>query len=403
MPETKSERPISVVLSGIGGMGAFFLRELLDHASEGRFRIAGAVDPAPERCPYLPELVGLRAPIVPDLEMFYATEEAEFAIISSPHHFHADQTCAALAHGSDVLCEKPAAASSADLRRMIRARDTSGRWVAIGYQWSFSDAIQALKADILQGRYGRPKRLKCLTLWPRDHVYYARNDWAGRKRSATGALVLDSPLNNAMAHDLHNMFYVLGGTVPASAVPATVQGELRRANEIENFDTAALRSRTTDGVEILFWASHASRTDSGPVTRYEFERGTVTIEGRGASIIGRFADGTERDYGNPDAATMKKLWDGLELVGRRGSPVCGLEAAASQTLCVEGLEESAPEITGFASGRIRQIDETGWKRTWVEGLDEELRLCYERNALPSEIGLDWRPGRVVDLRGRMGA
>jgi predicted dehydrogenase len=384
-------------------MGAVFLRELLDHAAEGRFRIAGAVDPAPERCPYLPDLAELGVPVVPDLELFYARGAADFAVISSPHHFHADQTCAALAHGSDVLCEKPAAASSADIGRMARARDKAGRWVAIGYQWSFSEAIQALKADILGGRFGRPKRLKCLYLWPRDAAYYGRNDWAGRKRAVTGAKLLDSPVNNAMAHDLHNIFYVLGSAVAASAVPAEVQGELGRANDIENFDTAALRCRTADGVEVLFWASHASRTDPGPLAVYEFERGAVVIEGRDAPIVGRFADGTERIYGDPDATPMKKLWDCLALVGRRKIPVCGLEAAASQTLCVEGLQESAPEITAFDPRLIRRVDETGRKRTWVEGLDEELRLCYDRNALPSEIGLDWRPGRRVDLRGRIGA
>lgn len=382
-------------------MGAVFLRELLDHAAEGRFRIAGAVDPAPERCPYLLELAGLGIPVVPDLEMFYARSAADFAVISSPHHYHADQTCVALAHGSDVLCEKPAAASSADLLRMIRARNEAGRWVAIGYQWSFSDAVQSLKSDILEGRYGRPIRLKCLYLWPRDHAYYRRNDWAGRKRALTGALLLDSPVNNAMAHDLHNIFYILGGAVAASALPVLVQGELRRANDIENFDTAALRCRTAEGAEILFWASLASRTDPGPVILYEFERGSVTVAGRGNSILGWFSDGSERDYGNPDAAPMKKLWDCLELVGRPESPVCGLEAAASQTLCVEGLQESAPEILDFPPGRIRRVDETGLERTWVAGLDEELRLCSERNALPSEIGLDWRPGRPVDLRGRI--
>lgn len=392
---------MSVVLSGIGGMGAFFLRELLDHASEGRFRIAGAVDPSPERCPYLDELAGLRVPILPDLEMFYAQDEADFAVIASPHHFHADQTSAALARGSDVLCEKPAAASTADVRRMIRTRDEAGRWVGIGYQWSFSRAVQNLKADILAGLYGRPVRLKCLYLWPRDHAYYGRNGWAGRVRAASGALVLDSPVNNAMAHDLHNIFYVLGPSVRTSAAPETVQGEVRRANEIESFDTAALRCRTAEGVEVLFWASHASRTDPGPLALYEFERGTVAIEGRGRPIVGRFADGTGRDYGDPDASPMKKLWDCLALVGAGEGPVCGLEAAASQTLCIEGLQESAAGITGFPPNRIRRVDERGVARTWVEGLDEELRLCYEKNALPSEIGLDWRPGRVVDLGGRI--
>ncbi len=400
MSDPRAGRPVSIVLSGIGGMGAVFLRELLDHIGEGRFRIAGAVDPSPERCPHLAELASLGVPVFRDLETFYARDSADFAVIASPHYLHAEQTSIALAHGSDVLCEKPAAASSEDVKRMIRARDAARRWAAIGYQWSFSDTIQALKADIIQGRYGRARRLKCLYLWPRDHAYYRRNDWAGRKRSPNGAALLDSPINNAMAHDLHNIFYVIGREVAASAVPVFVQGELGRANAIEYFDTAALRARTADGVEVLFWASHASRTDPGPLALFEFERGTVRIDGRGRPIVGRFADGSERDYGNPDAAPMKKLWDCLALVGRDERPVCGLEAAASQTLVVEALDASAPEIMDFPAGRVRRQDETGLERTWVEGLDEELRICYERNALPSEIGLGWRPGRPVDLAGR---
>jgi hypothetical protein len=99
---------------------------------------------------------------------------------------------------------------------------------------------------------------------------------------------------------------------------------------------------------------------------------------------------------------MKKLWDCLELVGCPESPVCGLEAALSQTLCVEGLHASAPAILGFAADRVRRVDKTGHDRTWVEGLDEELRLCYERNRLPSEAGFSWaRPGRLIDLGGRL--
>ena len=38
--------------------------------------------------------------------------------------------------------------------------------VAIGYQWSFSDAIQKLKADVIAGIFGKPRRLKTLVLWP---------------------------------------------------------------------------------------------------------------------------------------------------------------------------------------------------------------------------------------------
>ena len=128
----------------------------------------------------------------------------------------------------------------------------------IGYQWSFSKAIQSLKNDIIKGLFGKPIRLKTLALWPRDDEYYGRNNWAGRIKENQGKWVLDSPMNNAVAHYLHNMFYVLGFEVDSSAVPKQVIAECYRANPIENYDTAVCRILTTDDVEILFYASHAS-------------------------------------------------------------------------------------------------------------------------------------------------
>src|SRR5690606_38863553 len=104
--------------------------------------------------------------------------------------------------------------------RMRTARDEAGRQVGIGYQWSFSAAVQRLKRDIMSGVLGAPRRLKSMALWPRDEGYYRRNGWAGRRTSPTGEPVMDSPVNNACAHFLHNMLYVLGPRADRSARPA---------------------------------------------------------------------------------------------------------------------------------------------------------------------------------------
>lgn len=45
---------------------------------------------------------------------------------------------------------------------MIRARDHAGKQVSIGYQWSFSEAIGELKADVAAGLFGEPLRFKTL-------------------------------------------------------------------------------------------------------------------------------------------------------------------------------------------------------------------------------------------------
>ena len=220
--------PVSIVLSGLGGYGLCYLEGLLDQPDDGRFRLVAGVDPAPQNCKRLADLEARRVPVYPSLEEFYRVGRADLAVLSSPIHQHCRQTCLALAHGSHVLCEKPAAATVQDVDRMIRARDEARKSVAIGYQWSFSTPIQRLKRDILAGEFGAPRRLRSVCLWPRDEVYYTRNDWAGRQRAADGSWILDSPVNNAMAHDLHNMLYLLGPSIDRSAQPVEIVAELYR-------------------------------------------------------------------------------------------------------------------------------------------------------------------------------
>jgi len=395
-----SPRPVSIVLSGIGGMGGVYLKALLEKWESGLFRLAGTVDPFPERSPHLDQLKDKAVPVYPDLESFYREREAELAIISSPIQFHAPQTRVALERGSFVLCEKPAAATIQEIRDMIEARDRAGRWVAIGFQWSFSQAVQGLKADIRAGSFGAARRMECLYTWPRDLAYYARNDWAGRRRDAAGAWILDSPANNAMAHDLHNIFYVLGREIDGCAVPVEVEAELYRTYDIDSYDTAAARFRLGSGTVVLFLVSHAARSDTGPVVRYEFERGRVEIRGRKSDLRAAFADGRTRNYGPPDADPLKKLWDVISSVRTGRPPVCGLEAALGQTLAIDGMQDAAAGIASFPGEIVRFEPTPSGGRRWVEGLDEAFARCLEEGRLPSEIGPAWsRPAGRIDLRG----
>jgi len=390
--------PVSIVLAGIGGMGAVYLKALLEQAAGGACRLAGTVDPNPERCPDLDKLAALKIPVFKTLEDFYARQAADLAIISSPIQFHCQQTCLALERGSFVLCEKPPAGTIQEVRRMIAARDKARKWVAVGYQWSFSEAIQALKKDIREGAFGYARRLRCLYLWPRDEAYYRRNDWAGKIRDSRGGWVLDSPANNAMAHDLHNMFYVLGRTRETSALPVRLQAEIYRANPIENFDTIALRCATESGVEIFFYASHAADRDTGPVFSYEFDRGTASVSGRDTAIRADFWNGESGVYGFPDAEPMKKLRDVINAVAGGGHPACGLEAALGQTLCLNGAQDSMPEVAGFPGNLLMVRGEPGKKVISVDGLADSLTQCYEACLLPSEMDLPWsRKGEVIDI------
>ncbi len=389
--------PVRVVLAGLGGYGNLYVDALLNHGPEHQVQVVAAADPAPRACRRLGELLALGVPLHPSLEEALAEQSADLVVLSTPIAQHAPQTCAALARGAHVLCEKPLGASCADVRTMVAARDRAARQVGIGYQWSYDEPVLALKRDIMAGLLGAPRRLSTLVLWPRDHAYYHRNRWAGRIRDDEGRWVLDSPVNNAMAHYLHNMLYVLGDRVDRSLLPTSLTAELYRANAIENYDTAALRLRSAAGVEIGFFVSHAVDHVVGPVSRFEFDDAVVTYGGpAGDRFIARFAAGHMRDYGAPDQQD-RKLWTMVDCLRSDRPTPCGLEAAAAHTAVMLAASRSST-VTGFSDEQVRAVPWQGSSLVCVAGLGEALQQCYERLVLPSEAGLPWAtPGVEVPL------
>lgn len=390
---------ITVALVGAGGYGQYYVNELL-HNHQDRIELVGVIDPYIERCPHIEELRALQIPLYENLSEFFQNTAAQLICIASPIQLHAPQTIQALEQGANVLCEKPLCATIQDALRMAQAAETASGFAAIGYQWSFSGAIQALKADILSGELGRPIRLKSRVYWPRSDAYYNRNRWAGRIRLDDGTWVLDSPAGNAAAHYLHNMLYILGSTRETSAKVRSVQAELYRVNPIENYDTGIIHCITEQNIDVRFYTTHASLNNINPIFDYEFENAVVRFDqNTGENIIAHFHDGHQKIYGNPFAEGMGKIWQCVEAI-HTGQPVaCDVHAAIPHVLCINGAQESAAIIDFPASLRRTLVRPAGDTLTYIEGLEDLLTHCYNNNILPSESGLaDWASaGRVVDL------
>lgn len=391
---------VSVAVLALGGYGNVYLGAMFAEGEAHNVKFVAGIDPNPATCRFLGEFEARGIPIYPSLEAFYAEQTADLMVMSPPIHLHRPLTEAALAHGANVLCEKPLTATVQDARAMLHAERASGKFVGIGYQWSYSPVIQALKQDVMDGVLGRPLRLKTKTFWPRRADYYKRNNWAAKVKSASGAWILDSPAHNATAHYLHNCFFVLGASLAASAWPVDVQAELYRANAIENYDTAAIRAHTSAGVEILFYTTHAVPNNIGPIFRYEFENAVVEYTAYAGPIVARFADGRVKDYGDPFAGQADKLWAAVDAVRTGASLPCGIETAIPQVVCINGAQESMGDVATFPADVVRYDGEGDGRLTWVDGLQETIEACFDANVLPSELGtVSWaQAGTVVDLR-----
>ena len=395
------EKVVKLAFVGLGGYAEQYLKDLLsDEKRDKDVELCAGIDPFPEKCLHLEELKKRGMPLFRDIDEYLAGDAmADLVVASSPIQFHGIHMCRSMENGCNVLCEKPLCATVSEADRIIETRDRSRKFAAVGYQWSYSEAIQELKNDIQSGLLGKPLRFRTLGLWPRTEVYYGRNAWAGKLKDGEGRWVLDSPVNNALAHYLHNMFFVLGESFDSSAEPETVCGELYRVKPLENFDSAGLRVFTGGGVELLFYVTHACREMKGPVIIYEFKNAVVTADGPSSDFKAVFRDGTEKVYGNPSRPLMKKMWDCIKSV-RTGEPVaCPPEAAKPHTVTVNALYKSFPRILDVPSSLTKSKGEEGEKLVYSEEMEEALVKSFEQGCLPSELGIEWcRPGNTVDVR-----
>jgi hypothetical protein len=240
--------------------------------------------------------------------------------------------------------------------------------------------------------------MKALCLWPRNRAYYHRNTWAGKKRLENGSWVLDSPASNAMAHFLHNLFFLAGPDFASSVGLKSVTAELYRANSIQNFDTVACRIWAQNDIEILFYASHAVPTDKGPLFTLEFDEATVYFGNGFDEIVSVDHHNKEKYYGSPEKDhQFRKLFEAVSAVHHPLEVSCTPEAARSHVLCVNGLHESVPDIVVFPAPLIEH--DSNQDLTWVSQLQEILVDCYHCAALPAEKNITWaRSGREIDLR-----
>jgi len=402
-PVDAANKPVRVILAGLGGFGHTHLAGLLDQAAQLGTDLVAGLDPAPERCRRLADLQGRGIPVFETLEEALDRVPAELVILSTPIYCHAPQSILAVDRGLDVLCEKPLAATLDEARRMREAEQRTGRFIAIGYQWSYSDAIQRLKVDIAAGMFGRPLRFRTVVCWPRGEDYFGRNDWAGRLKTADGHWVLDSPVSNATAHYLHNMLYLLGPRRERSADPVELTAELYRANPIETFDTAALRLRAADGVELLFLTTHAVRGYLGPVIHYAFEEADIHFDSRGgvpeAGFCARFRDGRVRRYGNPDADLHQRTRAAAAAVRTRAPLACTVATATPHVCVVEALRGLAAETREFPAEIVEFHGEPGQRLREARGVSDVWVQCYALGRLPHELGgVAWAaPGRTVPL------
>ena len=380
---------IPVLLCGIGGFAKFYLNEFLDSQDES-FELVGVADPFAASSPRFTELEKRGIPVFKSPDEFYSSgAKASLAVIGSPIHTHHPYTVICFNHGSNVLCEKPVTGDLARLDDLIAREENSSLFAAVGFQMSFSLNVQLLKEDIIKGIFGKPLECKAICLTPRGDSYYGRNNWAG-KLKIEGETILDSPLNNGCAHELHNLLFLLGDTMNSCAKVNFLEAETWQGRpDIENYDAVSLNAQVAGTVKLAYYTAHCVDKHVEYVGEMKFEKAVVSwTRGYGGSYIAKFNDGQEKIY-NEESKETQKIYDSLEAVRTGVRPICTVKTVRGHLDCVSRVQEfpikKVPQEK-LISGKLNIGPNKDDPYYYVPGLREAFLQAYMENTLPSQVG-----------------
>lgn len=388
---------INACIIGISGFGRVHYADLIRQTDRGLMRPVGAtvINQAdePDRCEAL-RTRGCRIYADHHEMLRDLRGKIDLCFIPTGIPLHASMTIAALKAGANVFVEKPAAATVQDVRAMADASAKAGRFVAVGFQTFYASETTVMKEAILEGRIGKLKAIKCRGLWPRPDSYYARNGWAGRLKCKEG-WVLDSPFNNAIAHQLNMICYLAGPDMARAATLAWIEAELYRANPIESTDTAAMRIMTTEGVPLYFFVTHCPEALLDPEIVVEGDKGRIHwtfTRYRIEYADGRAVEGVCDTHTALRDRIMARLRDRVE---GRDVLVCDLGIAGTQTLAVNGAHDAATIHTIDASATERR-DFMDAEYTVIRGIDAAIDRGFREGKLFSEMDVHWacEKGRI---------
>lgn len=401
MPALVMKQPIALGIVGLGGYATGMCRQLLalNRQNDALICLAGACDPQPDLHPkLLEELSELSIPVFRSIDELLK-QPVDAVYLPVPIHLHRPFTERALAAGKAVMCEKPAAGAVDDLDAMITARNQTGKPAVIGFQDIYDPHMHQLKRRLLEGQIGRIESATLWACWPRGRQYYSRNDWAGAfKRN--GTWVMDSPANNALAHYINLVLFLLGPDMPTSATPTAIEAELYRVNPIENYDTCSLRITTAAGQKFLVLLTHASAERHDPIMTIFGTNGSVQLHSTNHAIVRLAGDEQTLPLGRSSRVDMFHGF-ARHVLGDAEQIVATLEGARAHLVSINGASE-AVGVTTIPEPHVRVVaDKPDDPVRTIVGIESLLAECARRQSMIHESRLvPWsQPAGEKSLQG----
>lgn len=284
-------------------------------------------------------------------------EKLDAIYVCTPNISHCQITVDSLNAGKHVMCEKPMAMNYAEAKKMIDAKNKSGKILTIGYQNRYRDDSKYLKQECQKDALGE--------------VYFAKAHALRRRAVPTWGVFLDEekqgggPLIDIGTHALDLTLFMMDNYEPLYCVGNTfhkLNNDTQTGNawgdwDCEKFtveDSAFGYVVMKNGASIFLessWAINALDTREAAVTLCGTKGGADMSDGlrinyvkNNAQVIERptftaggvdFYDGVRKEAKDFECETF------LNAVLGKGKLYVGPEQAAVVTMILEGIYESA--------------------------------------------------------------
>lgn len=202
------------------------------------------------------------------LDQMLADPKIQVINVLTPNHLHFEPVMKSIAAGKHVLIEKPPAMSLREVKEMDAAARKAGVKVGVVLQCRTRKSIQAIRAAIGAGRFGRLLHADVYMKWFRSADYYRMAAWRSQRKSGSGVTIAQA------FHYIDLLQYLVG---PVKRVQARMNNLAHPGVELE--DTLLAFSDFANGAQGVVEASTALWPGTDIRIEINGENGTAIMSG----------------------------------------------------------------------------------------------------------------------------
>jgi|TARA_B110000438_G_C15736170_1_gene616443 predicted dehydrogenase len=307
-----NKKEINIVFVGCGRVANHY-KNLINSNNLKNFKVIGVCDVNLDKAKKFAK--DFSEKFFENLEEMLNQKKIDLAIICSPSGMHYSHASILINKGINVLVEKPLTLTihqSAKLEIMAKENKVL---LNVAFQNRFNPAVQILKKNFLEGRFGKIVTSTIRLRWCRYQEYY-NDEWHGKWASDGGVI------NQQAIHHIDALNWIVGPVEKVCAISTN------RLNQLEAEDTLVAILKLKDGGLGTIEATTAARPEDFEASiSVVGEKGMVEIGGialnqiktwkfidkidTDSNVIQKYSQDVPTGYGLSHITLLQKIIDSL--------------------------------------------------------------------------------------------